>query len=95
MFVKLVYQELYSDGSQFIRGESLKECDEVYFESCTGTLLALEKDGKQELIDMETMEKLPQDYAEDNSNPEQPTFIIMAYVMNDNGKTIDSYKLKL
>ena len=86
MFVKLVYTTHYPKGESLVQGVSVRDCDEVYFDSATGRLLAITKGKEQTLIDLDTM-------GPDLSESDQEKKTIMAYIMNDDGKTVDSFEL--
>ena len=87
MFVKLVYQKRWPNGQSADVGVSIRECDEVYFDAATERLLAINMGDKQTLIDLDTMAAVPDE-------DDQVKTTVMAYIMNDDGKTVDSFRLE-
>lgn len=90
MFVKLVYQQHFPNGNSVVSGVSIRECDEVYYEALSGTILDIAKNGEHEVINLDTMG--PDLGPEPNEN-ERYELSLMAYIMNDSGKTVDSFTL--
>lgn len=90
MFVKLVHQRRYGDGRILDTGISVRECDEIYYDNLTGSVLDIIRGDDHTIIDMDT---LGPDLGPDSTEKDAYDLTIMAYLMNSDGKTVDSFKL--
>ncbi len=77
--MKILYFDVREGDIHQLRGTAVHECDEVYVDERTQRTMSIHKQGvPDKVIDLDEMKNTA----------------LTAYLMNDQGKTIDSFELK-